>query len=219
MGDTTQPAPDGATPGGGVRELLQRWFGARDRDALDELLRRVLPFMHRHAHGRMHDKLRGKEDTGDVIQEAIVDFMHYAPPFAMENEQQLRGLLAKIVDGVVAGHHRWFAQIRRDIARERPLPEGTSVAFRPIAASDPSPSNAAKAGEREAALRLAILSLDPLDQKIVLLRTYQGRSFVAIGAEVGVTDEAARKRFTRGMQRLSAKLMALGEGRIDEFLA
>ena len=202
-----------------VHLLLRRWFQARDQAALDALLRRCWSHLHRYAHDRLGHHLRSKEDTGDVVQEAVLDFMRYTPSFEVANEQHLRALLYKLVDGVLAGHHHWFARMRRDVARERPLPSGTTVGLEPAGARDPSPSKAAQADEREASLRLAITSLPPLDQKIVILRTYKSASFVDIAAEVGLGEEAARKRYARALKKLSAKLQALADGRIDDFLA
>lgn len=199
--------------------LLRRWFAERDRTALDALLERNLDFLHRYAHGRLGEKVRAKEDTGDVLQDEVIEFLHYSPPFVVGNEKQLRGLLCKIVDGVVAGHHRWFARMRREVARERPLPEGTSVVMHGFAADGTSPSRAAQENEREAALRLAITTLEPTDQRIVMLRTYGHQSFEQIATEVAMKADTARVRFARAVAKLSQKLLAFDQGGFDEFLA
>ena len=202
-----------------VPELLRRWFDDRDQTALDQLLARNLDYLRRYAHGRLADKVRSKEDTGDIIQDAIVDFMRYTPPFVVSTEPQLRGLLCKIVDGVLAGHHRWFARLRRQVAREKPIPSGTSVVLQPFVARDPSPSRVVSSDEREAAVRLAITTLDPIDQKIVLMRTYEDQPFAAIGAEVGMKEDSVRVRFNRSLGKISRKLLAMQRGDVDEFLA
>jgi len=214
---TTRAEMNDAAAGEPLASLLRRWFVGRDRDALDELLRRNLDFLQRYAHAKLSGPVRSKEDTGDLVQEAVLDFMHYAPPFEVHDEAHLRGLLCRIVDSVLAGQHRWFSRMRRDLARERPIPEGTSVVFGEPAAPDRSPSRVFQASEREAALRLAIATLEPLDQKIVYLRTYADLPFPAIATEVQLSAEAVRKRFDRALPRLSRKLGALQEGRVDEF--
>lgn len=208
----------GAQPEPEVADELRRWFQSRDRDALDRLLADNLPFLQRYAHGKLPDAQRAKQDTGDLIQEAVVDFMHYTPPFEIATQRQLRGLLCKIVDGVLAGQHRWFARMRRDVARERPLPHGTSIVMQPFVARDPSPSAEVQASELEAQVRLAIATLPPLDQKIVMMRTYQKSSFADIGAEVGMKEDTARVRCARALAALSRKLQALKQGDVDTFL-
>ncbi|HEX5050541.1 MAG TPA: sigma-70 family RNA polymerase sigma factor [Planctomycetota bacterium] len=202
-----------------VPDLLRRWFEQHDQTALDQLLARNLDYLRRYAHGRLADNVRRKEDTGDVIQDAVIEFLRYSPPFVVATEAQLRGLLCKIVDGVLSGHHRWFARMRRQVAKEKPLPDGTSVVFQPFVARDPSPSAAVRGGEREAAVRLAIATLDPIDQKIVWMRIYEDRAFAAIGDEVGMKEDSVRVRCNRAIAKISQKLLAMKRGDVDEFLA
>jgi RNA polymerase sigma factor (sigma-70 family) len=109
--------------------------------------------------------------------------------------------------------------MRREVAKERPLQQGTSVVMSPLVAGGPSPSGVVQDNEREAALRLAISTLDPTDQRIVMLRTYKQQQFDAIGQEVGMKADTARVRYSRALARLSQKLLALNKGDFDEFLA
>ena len=48
--------------------------------------------------------------------------------------------------------------------------------------------------------------LATLDRDAVVLRFFQDRSFAEIGAELGLTEEAARKRVTRALDRLRGRL-------------
>lgn len=200
-------------------ELLRAWFEQRDSAALDRLLAEHMDFLRRHAHGRLAESVRAKEDTGDVVQDAVIEFLRYSPPFVVETGAQLRGLLSKIVDGVLSGHHRFFARMRRRVAAEKPLPPGTSVVFQPFVAKDPSPSAVVQTGEREAAVRLAIATLEPLDQRIVLLRVYDELDFAAIGTEVGMKEDSVRVRCNRALVKLSQKLLAMQRGDANGFLA
>ena len=214
--ETTSPSsPDDDRA---VQELLRRWFDRRDQSALDQLLDRNLTYLQRYASGRIGGALRRKEDTGDVIHDAVIEFMRYSPPFVIGTEVQFRGLLRKIVDGVLAGHHRWFARLRRQVAKEKPLPSGTSVVMQPFVARDPSPSAAMRGDEREAAVRIAITTLDPTDQRIVLMRAYEDQSFASIGAAVDMKEDSVRVRFSRALGKISRKLLALQRGDVDQFL-
>ncbi|MCA8953699.1 MAG: sigma-70 family RNA polymerase sigma factor [Planctomycetes bacterium] len=206
-------------PGSPVAALLRRWFEARDPLALDELVRRNLDHLQGYAHGKLSAAARGKADTGDVVQEALRSVLAYHPPFVVETEAQLRGLLRKIVDGVLSDQHRRWTALHRDVAREHPLPDGTSVAIGALRVGGESPSAAARGHEREAESRLAIATLDPTDQVIVIMRVYRDEPFDAIGREVGMKPDTARVRFRRAMRRLSEKLKALRDGDTDTFLA
>lgn len=73
--------------------------------------------------------------------------------------------------------------------------------------------------EREAAVRIAITTLDPIDQRIVLLRAYEDQSFASIGQVVEMKEDSVRVRFSRALGKISRKLIALQRGDVDEFLA
>ncbi|MFY9341369.1 MAG: sigma factor-like helix-turn-helix DNA-binding protein, partial [Planctomycetota bacterium] len=103
--------------------------------------------------------------------------------------------------------------------KEKPLPAGTSVVFQPIAARDPSPSAVVSGSEREAAVRLAITTLEPLDQRIVMMRVYQELEFAAIGSEVGMKEDSVRVRCNRALVKVSRKVLAMQHGDVDGFLA
>ncbi|MFN3242975.1 MAG: RNA polymerase sigma factor [Planctomycetota bacterium] len=199
--------------------LLRRWFQERDHGALGQILDSNMEYLRRYAHGRLGRQVRSKADTGDVLQDAVVEFMRYSPPFEVETREQLRGLLVKIVDGVIAGQHRWFARMRRQVAREKPLPSGTSVRLHMCAADDTTPTEAVRGNEREAAVRLAIATLPPTDQRIVIMRIYDELDFATIGTAVDMKEDSARVRCNRAIARISKKLMAMKRGSVDEFLA
>jgi DNA-directed RNA polymerase specialized sigma24 family protein len=76
----------------------------------------------------------------------------------------------------------------------------------------------AAAHEDEARLRLALELLEPLDQRIVSEHTYRDATFVALGQELGMTEDAVRMRFNRAVRKLSEKVLQLRNGQIDGFL-
>jgi hypothetical protein len=51
-------------------------------------------------------------------------------------------------------------------------------------------------------LDLAVASLSELDRQAVLLRFYQQKPFVEVGRQLGLGEEAAKKRVSRAMQKL-----------------
>ena len=54
-------------------------------------------------------------------------------------------------------------------------------------------------------LGLALAALTEAQRTVVILRLLEGWSFPEIGAEVGVTEEACRMRFMRGLEQLRAE--------------
>jgi RNA polymerase sigma-70 factor (ECF subfamily) len=204
-------APAHEPPESDLVALLARW-NSGERAALDALLERVMPMLAAHARGRLGDALRQKEETGDVLHEAISDFLVNGPRFTVETPGQLIALLQKIVEHAIADRAKWFSRKRRDLHKERPLPSGTSVSIGAFGAGGPTPSGVAQQHEREAGVRLALELLPPLDQRLIVMRVYEDRPFAEIGKELGLTENNARMRLSRALKRLSKSVKALAEG-------
>jgi RNA polymerase sigma-70 factor, ECF subfamily len=60
------------------------------------------------------------------------------------------------------------------------------------------------------ALREAIATLPRGQARVVLLKLVRGLTFAEIGAEVGLTEAAAKMRFVRALERLRAELSERG---------
>ncbi|MDO8543338.1 MAG: sigma-70 family RNA polymerase sigma factor [Opitutaceae bacterium] len=56
----------------------------------------------------------------------------------------------------------------------------------------------------------ALHELTETDREAVLLRFFEGRSFAQVGAALGVTEDSARMRVTRALEKLQARLMKRG---------
>lgn len=115
---------DAEPDAGDTVDLLRRWHRG-DRDALDTLLGRELPWIERRVRARLGARLRAKEETGDIVQETVLEFLEYGPPFLVAGRGQLRALLARIAENVLRARHDWFTAKRRALSRERPLPPGS----------------------------------------------------------------------------------------------
>lgn len=211
MENASNPGPEA--------ELLRRWFVDRDPAALDRILADNMEFVRNHASRNLREGLRTKEETADVVQDAIMDFFRYAPSFPITTTAQLRGLLRTIVDGVLAGHHRYFQRLRRQSSKEQVLATDTTTGGVPVEARDPSPSAVARGDELDGTLRLAIATLEPLDQRIVAMRVYDQLEFRAIGEAVGMKVDSVRVRCKRALVRVSNKVAAAARGDMNEFFA
>jgi DNA-directed RNA polymerase specialized sigma24 family protein len=61
---------------------------------------------------------------------------------------------------------------------------------------------------------LALELLEAEDRKLILGREYENRSFVDVGAELGMTANAARMRWVRAVARLAEVMRELRAGRL-----
>jgi RNA polymerase sigma-70 factor (ECF subfamily) len=196
--------------------LLQRWHRG-DRLALDEILTRDLPWIRERVRARLGGALRGRGDTVDFTQEALVELLQYGPRFEIANRQHFRSLLATIIENVLRGKHAWFHAQRRQMAREVPLASDTVIRLDPPANAT-SPSLAAARDEETALLRLAFELMSPEDREVLLLRQSEQLSFAEIGECLGVTEDAARMRFNRTLPVLAKKMRLLRSGDIEALL-
>lgn len=188
--------------------LLHRWQQG-DRQALGQILGEHLGWIGGHVRGRMGPVVRQKAETGDLVQETIVEFLRYAPRFSISNGKMFRGLLARIADNVLHGNVRWWIARRRDLARERPLSPSTRVDLDPLPDRATSPSKALQRQEREATIRLGLEIIDPKDREIIVLRDYDRLSFPQIGTRIGTNENAARQRYLRALDHLTEAVVAL----------
>jgi len=194
---------------------LRRWHNG-DRKGLDNLLRHHLPWIRNHVRKRLGTFLRQKAETGDIVQDAVIEFLRYGPPIVLSDEKQFRALLGRIVENVIRDKYDWFTAKRRLVAKERPLPKDTVLSLGSPGHAANTPSQAAHRNEREAWVRLGLELLNPSERDVVVLREWDGLTFPKIGEGLGISENAARMRFNRSLGRLSETVAALRRGELDE---
>lgn len=200
-----------------TRSLLVRWHGG-DPGAVDELVRRHLPWLTAHVEQELGPQLRAKSDVADVVQQALLEFLKYAPRFVLQGEPQLRGLLARIVRNVLADQDDFFKARRRSRARERPLQSGSMISLDPQREAAASPSQVAQRNDEEEWVRLALELLEPQERDLLVLREWDRASFAEIGAKLAIGEAAARMRHHRAVLRLATVVVKLKAGDVDAAL-
>jgi RNA polymerase sigma factor (sigma-70 family) len=192
--------------------FLRQWHGG-DRQGLDALLEQHLPWLEEQVRRRMSAQLRNKAETGDYLQDAMVQFLQYAPRFTVADKAHFRALLLKVVESTLHNKFRWFMARRREMARECPLPSETVLSL-----DRSSPSRSAERHEREAWVRLGVELLDPDEKELIVLRNWDRKSFVEIGERLDITENAARLRYNQAVHLLSRKIWELRSGNLVEAL-
>jgi RNA polymerase sigma factor (sigma-70 family) len=192
---------------------LLRQLHSGDESCLAKILERVMPWLRQYVHGRVRGKLKARLETQDVVQDAVANFLRDAPNFVVQGERQFHAFLRTVADNVIRGHFRYFERQRRRLSRERPL-SGLSQAC----LDTETPSQAASRDEGEARVRLALEMMDPIEQRIICMKVYDGATFGEIGAAVGILEEAARQRYRRALPRLQQKVKHLEKGDVWGFL-
>jgi RNA polymerase sigma-70 factor, ECF subfamily len=188
------------------------------KESLDSLLRRNLPWIHARVRRRLGPRLRRKEETFDIVQDAVLQFLEYGPQVVISNENQFRALMARIAENVLRDRNDWFSAQRRALSRERPLPSDTFLVIDPPRKEQTTPSRFADRHEREGWIRLGIELLDDEDRQLIVFREWQHLSFRGIGERIGITEDAARMRYRATLCRLSSRVAALRRGEIGSLL-
>ncbi|HKE00891.1 MAG TPA: sigma-70 family RNA polymerase sigma factor [Planctomycetota bacterium] len=193
--------------------LLRRWHSG-DAEALSALLERHLPAIRERLRKRMGPLLRARTEAEDVVQDVMLRVLADGPRFEISDDEHFRLLLARIVENALRDAHRGFTAMRRDAGRERELPP-SSILPLGVARAE-TPSEVVGREEREEWVRLALQVVDGDTRQVVVLHQWEGKTFAAIGAEVGIAEDAARMRYNRGLVRLTKTIHALRRGRVEQ---
>lgn len=189
-----------------------------DREAMQKLLENHLDWIAQFARRKLSPLLRTKAETGDIVQDALVQFLRHGPRFTIHNDRQLRALLARIVENVLRDKYDWFTALRRTVAKERPLPPDTVLNLAPSEGAGQTPSKIVHKSEQEAWVRLGLELLDPEDRRVLVLRDWDGLTYIEIGKQLDMSEFAARRRYLRSLGLLTKTVKHLRCGRIDAAL-
>ena len=131
----------------------------------------------------------GRTATSDLVQETILGAWGNFSQFQGRTPSQLRGWLRAIL---------WHSSMKaRRRIREVRI-EGGGILFDPTT----SPSQAADKNASQAAVETALAGLTDRSRMAVRLRLWDQRSFAEIGAELGVSEDAARMLYGRALVKL-----------------
>ena len=164
-----------------------------DRTALEALLQRCVPALKRWAHGRLPPAARGSLDTGDLVQEAVLNALRRLDTFEPRHVGAMQAYLRQSVI------NRIRDEVRRVVRRP------TAVALpEDHPADDTSPLESAIQGESYERYRAALGRLKPRDREVIVARVEAQWTVAEIAQRLGMrTADAARMAVTRALKRLS----------------
>jgi RNA polymerase sigma-70 factor (ECF subfamily) len=189
-----------------VRETDQLLAAARagSAEALGQVLETCRRYLLLVAERQLDPKLRAKGGASDLVQETFLEAQRDFAGFRGTSEAELLAWLSRLLLNNAGNFARLYRGTgKRDIGREVILAAGDSSAAGPDPAADtPSPSGLAMENEQAAALQRALARLPEDHRRAVLLRYQDGLSFEEIGRLLGRSPDAARKLWSRAMERL-----------------
>lgn len=175
-------------------ELLRRHVRDRSEPAFTTLVQRHLPVVYAVALRRVgHDAHLAE----DVAQRVFTDLARKAP--SLLSHASLTGWL------YVSTHHASAAVVRGE--QRRKVREAAALTMQPHLTETSPPADWERV---RPLLDELVVDLKTTDREAVVLRFFHRRSFAEIGLALQLTEEAARKRVDRALDRLRSGLARRG---------
>jgi RNA polymerase sigma-70 factor (ECF subfamily) len=192
--------------------LLRRWENG-DRCALDEILALHRPRLRRMIQLRMDQRLQGRVDPSDVIQDAYLEVVQRIPKYLEDRRMPLFVWIRFIVgEHLLRLHRRHLGAAKRDAGREvsihKPFVSEASTAMLAarLVGKLTSPSLAAQRAENGQRVEQALLRLDEVDREILALRHVEQLSRIEAAHTLGISESAGGRRYVKALLRLREQL-------------
>ena len=169
---------------------------------------------------RLDQRLRGRIDPSDVIQEAFLEATERRPEYARQPNPMppflwLRFLTLQRLQLV---HRQQLGTKARAAGRDVSIHAGAYPAASSAALAaqllgrDTRASEVAIRAERKRQLQEALDRMDPIDREVLVLRHFEQLSNGECARVLGLGESAATKRYLRALGRLKEMLSALPGG-------
>lgn len=187
-----------------------------DRGALARLFDHYRDRLWRIINFRIDQRLQGRVDPDDVLQEAYLAAEQRIEHFLHDSPQGFFIWLRLIANQTLIDvHRRHLGTQARDAGRDRSLQSGWtsqstsfSLSFR-LLGHMTSPSQAALRAELSEQLNMALETMGALDREVLALRHFEELTNAETARVLGLTEQAASARYVRAVSRLRKVLEAI----------
>jgi RNA polymerase sigma-70 factor (ECF subfamily) len=198
---------------------LLRLAAAGDSQGWGALLTRHGDRLRRMVALRLDQRLQGRIDPSDVLQEAYLEAWARLAEY-LRNPTMPFFLWLRFLAGqkLVTLHRHHLGRQMRDPVREislyrGALPEASSAALAAqLLGHDTRPSEAAIRIELKIRLQEALNQMEALDREVVALRHFEQLSRAETAQVLGMSESAVSKRYIRALQRLKDILAEMPGG-------
>jgi RNA polymerase sigma-70 factor (ECF subfamily) len=167
-------------------------------------------YLHVLARQHLDNRLRGKLDSSDFVQQALLQAHQSVDQLRGQSEGERVAWLRRILIRCLSNALRDFTRDKRDIARERwleeALNESTARVADWLAAEQSSPSQEAEKHEEVLRLADALSWLPEAQREALLLQHWEGWSLAQIGEHLGRSPAAVAGLIKRGLKQLRESL-------------
>jgi RNA polymerase sigma-70 factor (subfamily 1) len=201
-----------------TQALLQR-IQTGDKGALNELYNRYLMRVLAAVRARLGAELRGKLESWDVVQDALLASLKNVQSFNQTSEGAFLNWLAKVVENRIRDQLDFFRADKRDHRLERPLAGSRSAESSvpldiPERSGVPTPSQFLVLSEDLARLEKAMDQLPEESRELIVAVKIEGRTYDEIAQNLGKSPDAVRMQVKRALLALTNAFRILeGESR------
>jgi RNA polymerase sigma-70 factor (ECF subfamily) len=171
---------------------------------------------------RLDQRLQGRIDPSDVIQEAYLEASVRLPEYLRNPAMPFFLWLRFLTRQKLLVLHRFHLEAeKRDAGREVPLSQNaraetdSAILAAQLLARQPRPSEEAVRAEIKVRLQAALDRMEPLDREVLSLRHFEQLSNTETAQALGLGESAASKRYVRALRKLREILLGVPGG--EEF--
>jgi RNA polymerase sigma-70 factor (ECF subfamily) len=187
--------------------LLQESHAGNDA-AFEQLLERHRPRLLASVRRRLNPKLLRRIDPSDVVQETHLEVLRRRDDYLERQPMPFSLWLLKTAHQRVLRIERdHLRTAKRAIDRELPLPDESTMALaQRFVADGTSPSRQLRRQEAARHIRRTLARLSETNREIILLRNFEGLSNTEASQLLEISEDAAKKRYTRAVLQLQRLL-------------
>jgi len=179
---------------------------AGSQDALGQALEACRHYLLRIAREELDSVLRVKSSPSDLVQDTFLEAQRDFPKFQGGTEAEFLSWLRQMLLHNVANLVRHFrGTAKRQVGREIRLATDSNGPAE-LADAGPTPSALAQAGERQQQVERALDRLPQDYREVIRLRNQARHSFEEIGQLMNRSADAARRLWSRAIERLQAEI-------------
>ena len=182
-----------------------------DPDAVARAMESYRSYLLSVANREIESSLAQKAGASDLVQETFLEAQRDLGVFQGRSEGELKGWLRRILRNNLTNFIRRYRgaqkrQAGREISLDRGDNDSSGSVKDELTSSAPSPSGLAIQSEEYAHVKRALEALSERDRQVILWRSQDHQSWDEIGQRLGSNAVAARKTWSRAVQRLRDRL-------------
>lgn len=195
-----------------MNETLLTRAKAGDALAVAELFEQHRARLRRMIEIRLDQRLAGRVDPSDVLQDTFIDLQHLIREFEEGDLPFFLWLRLKVGHRLTYLHRYHLGAQKRSASREvsllkGPMPSVSSVSLASqLMGRITSASNAAIRAETRLRLQDALNTMESIDREVLVLRHFEDLTNGETAQVLGISQNAASNRYVRALGRLKDAL-------------